>query len=287
MRYRFIENHRSEFRVLKMVEVFDVSRSGYYQWRKRPESIRAKANRALVSEIERVHEESRERYGSPRIYRELKSNGIACSENRVARLMRKLEIQAKTKRKFKATTNSGHKLPVAENLVRQNFTASKPDELWTSDITYVWTEEGWLYLAVVLDVCARRIVAWSTSHRNSQELVLKALKQALWQRNTKPGVIFHSDRGSQYAGERVKELITKHGFLQSMSNKGNCYDNAITESFFKTLKTELVYFEKYQTRQQAHSSLFEYIEIFYNKKRRHSAINYLAPVEYEKTLRAA
>lgn len=266
-----------------MVTVLGVSRSGYYQWRKRPQSERQKANDRLLSEIQRVYEQTNGVYGSPRITRELKANGLQCSENRVARLMQQNGIQAKTKRKFKATTNSKHQLPVAENLVKQNFTASEPDELWTSDITYVWTEEGWLYLAVVLDVCTRTIVGWATSPRITQDLVLRAVKQALCQRNRKPGLIFHSDRGSQYASERVKELIAKHQITQSMSGKGNCYDNAITEAFFKTLKAEHVYFEKYINRQQAHSSLFRYIEMFYNRKRRHSAINYMAPVEYEKT----
>lgn len=283
MKYRFIETHRSEFRVQKMVKVLDVSRSGYYQWRKRPESTLTKANKTLLIAIEGVYDDFKGRYGSPRITRELKANDIACSENRVARLMRQNEIQAKTKRKFKATTNSRHQLPVAENLVEQNFTANKPDELWTSDITYVWTEQGWLYLAVILDVCCRRIVGWATSHRITQDLVLNALKQAFWQRKIEPGLVFHSDRGSQFASESVKELLAKYRITQSMSGKGNCYDNAITEAFFKTLKSELVYFEKYQTRQQAHSSLFEYIEFFYNQKRMHSSINYLSPVDYEKT----
>lgn len=283
MKYRFIENHRSEFRVQKMVKVLDVSRSGYYQWRKRPESTLKMANKTLLIAIEGVYDDFKGRYGSPRITRELKANNVACSENRVARLMRQNEIQAKTKRKFKATTNSRHQLPVAENLVEQNFTANKPDELWTSDITYVWTEQGWLYLAVVLDVCCRRIVGWATSHRITQNLVLNALKQALWQRKIEPGLMFHSDRGSQYASESVKELLAKHRITQSMSGKGNCYDNAITEAFFKTLKSELVYWEKYETTQQAHSSLFEYIEFFYNQKTMHSSINYLSPVDYEKT----
>ena len=285
MKYRFIEKHRSEFRVQKMVKVLGLSRSGYYQWRKWPESKLKKANKTLLNEIESVYNDFKGRYGSPRITIELKANGTRCSENRVARLMRHNDIQAKTKRKFKATTNSKHKLPVAENLVKQNFTAVEPDKLWTSDITYIWTEQGWLYLAVVLDVCTRGIVGWATSHLMTKDLVLRAVKQALWQRTIKTDIIFHSDRGSQYASKKVKELLAKHHITQSMSGKGNCYDNAITETFFKTLKVELVYFEKYQTRQQAHSNLFEYIELFYNRKRRHSAINYMAPAQYEKSLR--
>ena len=265
-----------------MCRILSVSRSGFYSWLKRPKSKRETENEMLLAKIKIAFEDGRGVYGSPRITEELQSQGLCCGENRTARLMRKNDIRAKTARKFKATTNSKHKLPVAENLVKQNFTATKPNELWTSDITYIWTREGWLYLAVVLDVFLRKIVGWATASCLSQTLVLQPIKQALWQRNVPPGLIFHSDRGSQYASEAVKELLKQNHIIQSMSGKGNCYDNAITETFFSTLKTEHVYFEEYDTRQQAHSSLFDYIEIFYNRKRRHSAIYYKTPVEFEK-----
>jgi transposase InsO family protein len=266
-----------------MCAVLDVSRSGYYSWRKRPLSRRAKENKVLLSKVKEVHQDKDKRvYGSPRMTRELRAQGLRCSENRIARLMRKNHIQAQSKRRFKVTTNSKHNLAVAPNLVQQNFHAEGPNQLWTSDITDVWTSEGWLYLAAILDVSNRAIVGWATSSRATAELVRRALTNALHQHKTAPGLIFHSDRGSQFASDAVKELLKQKQITQSMSAKGNCYDNAITESFFSRLKNERVCFEKYQTRQQAHSSLFEYIEIFYNRERRHSAIGFMAPLAFEK-----
>ena len=282
MKFMFIDKYRSKFRVEKMCKLLSVSRSGYYSWLNRPESNRTLKNRDILKLIKLVYEDSRSVYGSPRITSELHSRGFCCSENRVARLMRLNSIRAKSKRKFKVTTNSNHGLPVAKNHVKQNFTAQKPNRLWTSDITYIWTTEGWLYLAVVLDVFSRAIVGWATSSRATKELVTRAIKNAFIQRNVTSGLIFHSDRGSQFASLDVKELLKQKQITQSMSAKGNCYDNAITESFFSTLKTEHIFFQKYQTRHQAHSSIFDYIEIFYNRKRKHSAINYMAPFEFEK-----
>ncbi len=272
------------FRVEKMCAVLDVSRSGYYSWLKRPESKRARENKILLKQIKKVHQDKNKRvYGSPRMTQELRDQGFRCSENRVASLMRQNRIRAKTKRRFKVTTKSKHKRPVAPNLVEQNFSAHQPNQLWTSDITYVWTSEGWLYLAAILDVCSRAIVGWSTSSRLTDELVTRALNQALYQRKITHRLTFHSDRGSQFASDAVKELLLKNQITQSMSAKGNCYDNAITESFFSTLKNEHVYLEKFRTRQHAHSSLFEYIELFYNRKRRHSAIGFMAPLQFEKS----
>lgn len=283
MTFRFIDEHRSTFRVEKMCAVLEVSRSGYYRWRRRPQSLRASENMMLLKQIRVAHEENRYVYGSPRITQELRSEGFRCSENRVARLMREHRIRAKSKRRFKVTTNSKHNRPVAANLVQQNFTAKGPNQLWTSDITYVWTSEGWLYLAVILDVFSRTIVGWATSAWLTQKLVTDALNKALLQRRIAPGLIFHSDRGSQFASDAVKELLKQKQITQSMSAKGNCYDNAITESFFSTLKTEHIHSLNFRTRQQAHSSLFEYIEMFYNRKRRHSAIGFMAPLAYEKS----
>ena len=237
--------------------------------------------------IRKEHRRSRERYGSPRIAKELEARGVKCSENRVARRMRLSGIVAKTRRRFKVTTRSKHNYPVTYNLINQNFNTERPDQTWVSDITYVWTSEGWLYLAVILDLFSRQAVGWSMSHSLSQELALKAFRQALWRRSPGSGVIFHSDQGVQYACQAFRDLLKEHKFVQSMSNKGNCYDNAVAESFFHTLKTELVYFESYQTRDEARKSIFEYIEIFYNRQRRHSTLGYLSPVNFELLHRAA
>ena len=281
MKFEFIELYRSEFRVNKMCQALDVSRSAYYAWKKRGRSNRQKENEHLLEEIIQAYETSRRVYGSPRIAEELRSKGFNCSENRIARLMRGNNIQAKTKRKFKATTDSCHHFPVAPNLLNQDFSAEAPNQVWASDITYLWTREGWLYLAAILDVYSRQIVGWFTSNRLSRELVINALKRALWRRQPAAGLIFHSDRGSQYASDDFKELLKTHKFIQSMSRKGNPYDNAIVETFFHSLKTELVYFENYYTRDQATQSIFEYIEVFYNRVRRHSALGYCSPVEFE------
>ncbi len=281
MKYGFIDGHRSEHRVEKMCRVLKVSKSGYYAFRGRGKSRRQLENERLLGEIRNAHTGSRRVYGSPRITEELQSNGIECSENRVARLMRANGIAAKMKRKFKATTDSGHNLPVAENLLKQDFTADAPDRVWVSDITYIWTTEGWLYLAVILDLFSRRVVGWAMSDTITQDIVISAFLQAVWRRKPKTGLIFHSDRGSQYAAKDFRNLLAEHGFLQSMSGKGNCYDNAVAESFFHTLKTEVIYHEKYLTRNQARLSIFEYIEVFYNRVRKHSTLGYRSPWEFE------
>lgn len=282
MKYEFILNHRSALRVEKMCRALRVSRSGYYDWQKRGTSRRDRSNQILLEQIERVYRDSRGNYGSPRITAELRANGEGCNKKRVARLMRINGIAAKTKRRFKITTDSGHNLPVAANLVNRKFSADKPNRLWSSDITYIWTKEGWLYLSVVLDVYSRRIVGWSMNRRLTKELVIDAVNQALSYRTPNQEMIFHSDQGSQYASNRFRKLLDDHDIKASMSGKGNCYDNAIAETFFHTLKTELVYFENYQTREEARLSIFEYIEVFYNRKRRHSAIGYRNPVDFEK-----
>ncbi|MGR3293334.1 MAG: IS3 family transposase [Candidatus Scalindua sp.] len=287
MKYRFIEENRSGFVVEKMCLALKVSKSGYYAWKGRGKSRRELENEKLDQVIRKAHRRSRERYGSPRIAKELEARGVNCSENRVARRMRLSGIVAKTRRRFKVTTRSKHNHPVAYNLINQNFNTERPDQKWVSDITYVWTREGWLYLAVILDLFSRQVVGWSMSHSLSQELVLKAFRQALWRRSPGAGVIFHSDQGVQYACQAFRDMLKEHKFVQSMSGKGNCYDNAVAESFFHTLKTELVYFESYQTRDEARKSIFEYIEIFYNRQRRHSTLGYLSPVNFELLHRAA
>lgn len=245
-------------------------------------SSREMSNKALLEQIKRVFEGSKKRYGSPRVTVELRDNGHTCGNNRVARLMRLNGIAAKTKRKFRITTVSGHNQPAAPDLVNRCFEVDRPDRLWSSDITYIWTKEGWLYLSVILDVYGRRVVGWSVNQRLTKELVIEAFRRAVRQRTPVPGMIFHSDQGSQYASCEFRKLLRQHGVRASMGSKGDCYDNAIAESFFHTLKTELVYFENYQTREEARLSIFEYIEMFYNRKRRHSAIGYKTPVDFEK-----
>ena len=282
MKFEFIELHRFQFRITKMCHVFDISRSAYYAWRKRPKSIYEQVNERLLNRIKQIYHESRGIYGSPRVTAELHAQGFICGHNRVARLMRNNGLWAKRKRKFRVTTHSSHNLAVVPNLLGRKFVADFPNQVWVSDITYIRTAEGWLYLAAILDTYSRQIVGWSMNMSLSQELVINALKQAMGRRNPSPGLLFHSDRGLQYASEAVRELLKEREFIQSMCGKGNCYDNAIMESFFGSLKTEWVGSENYKTRSEARKSIFEYIEIFYNRVRRHSALGYLSPFDYER-----
>lgn len=275
MKYEFIEEYRYEHRISTMCRVLRVSRSGYYSWWRQEETSGAEA--AMVEQIKEVYGQSRGLYGSPRIAAELRDRGVQCSKNRIARIMRKHGIVARTKRKFKVTTQSKHTKVVSENLVKQEFHAERPNQLWTSDITYVWTKEGWLYLALILDVCTRIIVGWSVSSRLASELVVAAFKRALRAYRITSEMIFHSDRGSQYASDELRAALVEVGIRQSMSGTGNCYDNAITESLIHTIKTELIYLHQYETREEAASSIFEYIEVFYNRQRRHSALNNKSP----------
>lgn len=286
--YRFIEDHRSTYGVERMCRSLEISRNGYYTWKRGDKTKRQQANEALIVTIKAIDKEFHGTYGSPRMTRELRDRGICCNEKRIARLMKQADIKAAGARKFKVTTHSDHSLAVAENLVNQQFEADAPNQLWTSDITYLWTREGWLYLCVILDVFSRQIVGWSVDRYLKKELVIHALKQALARRHITPGLIFHSDRGSQYASNDFRKILDDYKILQSMSGKGNCYDNAITESFFSTLKRELIYpFETFRTRAEGKSTLFYYIEYFYNKIRKHSAIGYKAPIQYEKLKNAA
>jgi transposase InsO family protein len=280
MKYQFIDTYRSEFAVERMCRALKVSKSGYYAWRIRPQSKRARENEKLDHHIKTIYRK-KGMYGSPRITKALHRQNIACSENRVARRMRSNDIKAKTKKRFKVTTNSKHNHPVAENLLDQNFRAQRPNQVWASDITYIWTREGWLYLAVIVDLFSRHIVGWAMSNHLGQELALNALKQALWRRRPPQGVLFHSDQGVQYACQAFRKLLNHHKCIQSMSGKGNCYDNAVVESFFHTLKTELIYFENYSTREAAKNSIFEYMESYYNRDRLHSTLKYCSPVQFE------
>ena len=264
-----------------MCRLLGVYRSGYYAWKNRAESNRSVSNQELLKDIRRVHKESRRTYGSPRITQKLKKEGISCSKNRVARLMREHGIFAKTKRKYKATTDSRHNHPVADNLVNQCFNVSEKNRVWVADITYIPTDEGWLYLAAIQDLFNRKIVGWAMDRMMSRHLVLKALNQAKGRECPPEGLIHHSDRGSQYASYDYQQALRDYKMVPSMSRKGNCYDNACIESFFGTIKRELIYGQRFMTRADARQAIFEYIEVFYNRIRLHSALGYMTPVEYE------
>jgi putative transposase len=285
--FSFIRENQAEFPISIMCSVFDVSRSGYYVWLKQPEGKKRQEDQALLTVIKEIHQESDRTYGSPRVHRELQRRGKRYGRNRVARLMRKDGLRAKTKRKFKATTNSQHQLPVAANLLNREFTPERPNQVWVADITYIWTGEGWLYLAIVLDLFSRAIVGWSMSERMTRGLVIDAYILAVKRRNPPPGLIHHSDRGSQYASTAFQVLLAKYGTTCSMSRKGNCWDNAPAESFFGTLKRELVFHCQYSTRSEARQSIFSYIERFYNRKRIHSSLGYRTPNEVDELNLAA
>ena len=281
MRFCFIHDQRATFPVRVMCKMLDVSASGYYAWRDRPESMRASANRQLLDEIRRVHGDSRGRYGSPRVHAALRAEGRQIGRNRVARLMHHHGVRARQKRRFCRTTDSRHDFPLAPNLLGRRFTASAPDRVWLADITYVPTAEGWLYLAVVLDMFSRRVVGWAMDERITQELTLNALRMAIATRRPRPGLLHHSDRGSQYAAHAYRRLLAGHGMRCSMSRKADCWDNAPMESFFGSMKTELDDASGSQTRQAARSGLFQFIEGFYNCHRLHSAIGYMTPMQKE------
>jgi transposase InsO family protein len=281
MTFQFIDDHREEFPVTRMCKVLDVSRSGYYAWRGRPPSAREMANRELYKEIEAVYNESGGVYGSPRVYRALKQRGVACSENRVARLMRLRGLRAKQTKTYKTTTRRNEADAVAPNVLKRDFEADRPNQKWLTDITYIPTGEGWLYLATVLDLYSRRIVGWAMSDRMTIELTMKALNMALHQRQVDPGLIHHSDQGSQYTASEYQQLLEDWEIEVSMNGVGTWYDNAPMESFFGTLKSEWVHHRAYRTRDEARTDLFYYIEAFYNRRRLHSALGYLSPEEYE------
>jgi len=267
--------------VTRLCKALNVSPSGYYAWRNRPVIAREMANRELVKRIEAVYNGSYETYGSPRVYLELKAQGVACSENRVARLMRLRGLQAKQVRRYKSTTRRNKKHPVAPNILKRDFTAARPDHKWLTDITYIPTREGWLYLAAVLDLFGRRIVGWAMSKRMTADLTAKALRMAIGQRRPGAGLIHHSDQGSQYTDGGYQTLLSDHGIQPSMNGVGTWYDNAPMESFFGTLKSEWVHHRAYYSREEAKTDLFFYIEAFYNRRRRHSSLGYLSPEAYE------
>jgi len=282
MRFRFIEDRRADYPVTILCDVLGVSPAGYYAWRARPESRRAAADRELVEDIRRVHRDTRGRYGSPRIHVELKAQGRGVSRGRIERLMRHHGIRAIMARPRRVrTTDSRHGLPIAPNLLGRNFFAAAPNRIWLADITYIETDQGWLYLAAVMDLYSRRIVGWAMADHLRADLPLAALKMAISGQRPGAGLIHHSDRGVQYASADYRKVMQSAGFRASMSRKADCYDNAPMESFFHTLKTELVHHRHYATRAEAKRDIFAYIEGFYNRTRRHSAIGYISPIEME------
>jgi len=279
VKYAFIRAQQDRHKVQRMCEVLEVSPSGYYDWVDRPESRRARENRRLVTRIRCFHQAI---YGSPRIHEDLLESGERVGVNRVARLMRQEKIQSKVAKKFVITTESKHDLPAAPDRLKRQFRTELPDQAWVSDTTFVPTRQGWLFLAVILDLYSRQVIGWAMGNHNNTQLVSEALTMAIWRRGREKDVIVHSDRGATYASSDYQKLLNRHRLLCSMSRKGECLDNAVAESFFSSLKTELVDHEDYRTREEARQSLFEYIEIFYNRRRRHSYLGYISPVEFER-----
>ena len=281
MKYAWIDTQRKLFPLPAMCETLAVSISGYRAWKRGGCPNRKRLTDAqLLALIEAIHKELRGAYGSPRMLREIKARGFPAGKERVERLMRENALRGRHKRRYKATTDSKHALPVAANVLDRSFAPQAPNQAWAGDLTYVWTDEGWLYLAVVIDLFNREIIGWSIKPRMTTDIVLDALAMAWFRRRPAPGLIFHSDRGSQYAAAAFQQRLTDYGIVCSMSRKGNCWDNAPTESFFNSLKNERVHGMRYATREQAAADLFDYIEVFYNRSRRHSTLGYRSPVQF-------
>jgi transposase InsO family protein len=283
VKYAWIEEQQElkEFNVDAMCEALDVNRSGYYAHKNSPLTSHQNEDERLSVLIIKSFNDSRQTYGTQRIQEDLREQGERVSRRRIARLMKKAGLVCKTIKKFKATTNSNHNERISPNLLNRNFKIDAPNKVWVGDITYIWTDMGWLYLATVIDLFSRKVVGWSMADHMRTSLVNDAMQMAIWQRKPPEGLIWHTDRGSQYASKEHRALLKTHKIQQSMSRKGDCWDNAVAESFFHTLKTELVFHERYKTREQAHASVFEYIEVFYNRKRRHSASGMMSPANFE------
>ena len=287
MKYAWIQQHATEFTVGSMCRFLQVSRSAYYDWLHRAPTTAEKDDADLTGILQSEFDKSRATYGTRRLKIALLGRDRTVSRRRIGRLMREAGLACKTKRKFKATTNSKHDLPIAPNQLDRQFNVYQPDQVYVGDITYIHTREGWLYLAVVIDLYSRQVVGWSMAEHMRTKLVNDALLMAVWKRKPEKGLMWHTDRGSQYASESHRAQLAQHGIRQSMSRKGNCWDNSVSESFFHTLKTELVHHQTYQTRAEARQAIFEYIEVFYNRERLHSANGYMSPVDYELLHKAA
>jgi len=283
VRFAFIAAEKATFPVRLLCRTLRVSRAGFYAWQTRPPALRTRADERLGLEIAAIHAESRQRYGSPRIHAELADRGCRTSRKRVARLMRVRGLAARRRRQFRVTTQSHHRFPIAPNVLARQFERAQPDQAWVTDITYIPTGEGWLYLAVILDLCSRFAVGWAMSDRITDDLTLNALGMALARRRPPQGLLHHSDRGSQYASGDYQQALAQHRIVCSMSRRGDCWDNAVAESFFATLKVELVHDATWATRATARTDLFEYLELFYNGQRRHSALGFLSPRAFERT----
>jgi transposase InsO family protein len=281
MKFAFIDAEKARWPVEVQCDVFGVSRSGYYAWKGRPEAPRAREDAEVVIEIKAASEVGRGNYGSPRVHRELRAQGRRISRKRVARLMRQEGIVARKKRRFRKTTDSNHSHPIAPNVLARNFNVELPDTAWVTDVTYVWTHEGWLYLAAILDLFSRRVVGWAASANNDRALAISALDRATSARAPAAGLVHHSDRGSVYASGDYGDALTSIGAVKSMSRKGDCWDNAVAESFFATIKGEMIDHEDYHTRAAAIAAIGDYIDGFYNPCRRHSSIGYVSPIEFE------
>jgi transposase InsO family protein len=281
VKFAFIRTEKARWPIELMCEVFGVSRSGYYAWRRRPAPKRATTDAALIVEIKAAYKVGRGNYGSPRVHREMRAKGHRVSRKHVERLMRQEGIVARKKRRFRRTTDSNHPHPIAPNVLERNFDVELPNTAWVTDVTYVWTHEGWLYLAVILDLFSRRVVGWAASANNDRTLALSALDRATSERAPAPGILHHSDRGSVYASTDYGDALKKFGAVKSMSRKGDCWDNAVAESFFATIKGEMIDHEEYATRRSAIAAIADYIDEFYNPCRRHSALDYTSPIEFE------
>jgi putative transposase len=278
-----MSEHRSVWSIERMCHVFGVSRSGFYAWQKRSPSRRAVETAVLDAAVSRIFWKHKRRYGCVKIAKELNDEGMPVGKNRVSRRMKHMGLRSKVTRRHRPTTDSSHNLPVAPNLLNRQFSVPTPDSVYVSDITYIASRTGWLYLCVVIDLFSRMVVGWAVSRSLHRQLVIDALQAAIWRRKPGKGLIFHSDRGCQYASHEFRELLKTHGFIQSMSRKGDCWDNAVAESWFRSLKTELVYDESYQGFEDAHRSLFEHIEIYYNRERRHATLGHVSPAQFERT----
>jgi len=281
MTFRVIDEKKADLSIARKCALFGVSSSGFYAWKQRKPSQRQLDDMVLLAHIRSQFHTSHETYGSPRMHVELQEDGLAIGRHRVARLMRENSLKALQKRRFKKTTDSDHGGPVAANILDQDFSAEQPDRKWAADISYIWTAEGWLYLAIVVDLFSRRIVGWATSDRMKKDLALTAMKRALALRQPPRGILHHSDRGSQYCSGDYQKLLADHGILPSMSGKGNCYDNAMVETVFKTIKSELIWRAIWQSRAETKIALGRYIDGFYNPVRRHSALGYKSPCRFE------
>lgn len=281
MRFRFIDQAKKEFPAYRLCHLMGVSQSGYFAWKARPASRRQHDDMVMLTHIRSAYFLSNETYGSPRMTRELQDQGFTVGRRRIARLMRENGLHARHRKRFRKTTDSHHAFPVAPNIIAQDFATTSPNQKWGADISYIWTREGWLYLAVVIDLFARRVVGWAVSDRLHRQLALRALEKAITMRRPPKGLIHHSDRGSQYCALEYQGMLKTNGIIISMSGKGNCYDNAMVETFFKTLKSELIWRTVFQTRHDAEVAIAHYIDGFYNPARRHSALDYLSPIQFE------